>query len=167
MNTKIIKKTKEIKFKNIKLINKKKKIISKIKNIKILKNKILIKINLTKYPSIIKVINLKTKIKMEKKSKKKNIKTKEIKFRINTGKNDYNIKIKNLKHFLNNGNKVKITIYFKGREIIYKKNGISLMNKIYNDLNNFGKLESLPKFEGKYITSIINSNKKNEKKKKK
>ena len=55
------------------------------------------------------------------KKKQKEFKLKEIKFRPNTGNNDYLIKLKNIKSFLNNGNKTKITICFKGREIIHKK----------------------------------------------
>ena len=67
--------------------------------------------------------------------------------------------IKNIKLFLTQGNKVKITICFKGREIIYKKNGLDLMKKICIDLEKEGKIESLPKFEGKNIIAIISSKK--------
>ncbi|HIH2762265.1 MAG TPA: translation initiation factor IF-3 [Candidatus Azoamicus sp.] len=63
------------------------------------------------------------------KKKQKEIKIKEIKFRPNTGTNDYMIKLKNIKKFLEEGNKVKITICFKGREIIHKKNGLDLIKK--------------------------------------
>lgn len=93
------------------------------------------------------------------KKKQKEIKIKEIKFRPNTGINDYTIKIKNIKKILENGNKVKITICFKGREIIHKKNGLELMKKICDETEEISKIESLPKFEGKNIIAIITSKK--------
>lgn len=89
------------------------------------------------------------------KKNQKDLKIKEIKFRPNTANNDYAIKIKNIKNFLHNGNKTKITICFKGREIIHKKNGTDLINKICTDLSTFGKIEIDPKLEGKNITTII------------
>jgi len=89
------------------------------------------------------------------KKKQKDLKTKEVKFRLNTGTNDYLTKIKNLKQFLINGNKVKITLFFKGREITYKKIGLTLINKICTDLSNFGKLESDIRFEGKNVIVIM------------
>ena len=89
------------------------------------------------------------------KKKQKEFKIKEVKFRPNTGDNDYLIKLKSIKSFLDNGNKTKITICFKGREIIHKKNGLDLMQKICNDLENCSKIEAFPKFEGKNITAVI------------
>ncbi len=94
------------------------------------------------------------------KKKQKEIKVKEIKFRLNTGENDYLNKLKNIKNFLEKGKKSKITVCFKGREIIYRKTGIDLVNRICKDLENFGKIESTPKFEGKNIITIINPVKK-------
>lgn len=93
------------------------------------------------------------------KKKQKEIKIKEIKFRPNTGENDYLIKLKNIKKFLDEGNKVKITICFKGREIIHKKNGLELIKRICDELEAIGKIESVPKFEGKNIIAIISSKK--------
>lgn len=89
------------------------------------------------------------------KKKQKEIKIKEVKFRPNTGNNDYLIKLKNIKNFLDNGNKTKVTICFKGREIIHKDNGLILMQKICSDLEDYSKIESYPKFEGKNITAVI------------
>lgn len=93
------------------------------------------------------------------KKKQKEIKIKEIKFRPNTGANDYLIKLKNIKKFLDDGNKVKITICFKGREIIHKKTGLDLIKKICDELETIGKIEATPKFEGKNIIAIISSKK--------
>ena len=97
------------------------------------------------------------------KKKQKDLKIKEIKFRPNTADNDYHIKIKNIKNFLQNGNKAKITICFKGREILHKKNGNDLIAKICNDLTDYSKMEMQPKFEGKNITTIIRPIKNTEK----
>lgn len=94
------------------------------------------------------------------KKKQKEIKIKEMKFRPNTGANDYLIKIKNIKNFLLNGNKIKITICFKGREIIHKSSGLEMMKKICYDLNENCKIEMEPKFEGKNIMTIISPSKK-------
>ena len=98
------------------------------------------------------------------KKKQKDLKIKEIKFRPNTADNDYNIKIKNIKNFLQNGNKAKITVCFKGREILHKKNGNDLINKICLDLANYSKIEMEPKFEGKNITTMIRPIKNTDKK---
>ncbi len=94
------------------------------------------------------------------KKKQKEIKVKEVKFRPSTGNNDYLIKLKNIKNFLLNGNKIKITICFKGREIIHKDNGLELIKKICFDLADCYKVEMPPKFEGKNIVTIICSSKK-------
>lgn len=94
------------------------------------------------------------------KKKQKETKIKEIKFRPTTGNNDYLIKIKSVKNFLDNGNKTKITIYFKGREILHKQNGLDLMKRICADLESCSKIESMPKFEGKSITTIFSPIKK-------
>lgn len=89
------------------------------------------------------------------KKKQKEIKVKEVKFRPSTGNNDYLIKLKNIKNFLINGNKIKITVCFKGREIIHKDNGLSLMKKICLDLVEYCKIEMNPKFEGRNIVAVI------------
>jgi translation initiation factor IF-3 len=94
------------------------------------------------------------------KKKQKEIKLKEVKFRPNTGTNDYLIKLKNIKIFLFNGNKIKITVCFKGREIIHKNSGIDLMKKICIDLHDFCKIDLEPKFEGKNIITVISPVKK-------
>lgn len=121
-------------------------------------------------PPVTKIMNYgKFKFYMNKKKtnakkKQKDLKIKEIKFRPNTADNDYNIKIKNIKNFLQNGNKAKITVCFKGREILHKKNGNDLINKICLDLANYSKIEMEPKFEGKNITTMIRPIKNTDKK---
>lgn len=112
-------------------------------------------------PPVVKIINYEklqfsiNKKKLLEKKKKKEVKIKEVKFRPTTGLNDYLVKIKNIKNFLDNGNKTRITICFKGREITHKENGLKLMQKICNDLKDYSRIESDPKFEGKSITVVM------------
>ncbi len=88
------------------------------------------------------------------KKKQRVIKVKETKFRVNTDHNDYFIKIRNIKKFLQNGNKVKITICFKGREIIYKEKGMNFMKRICDDLNNYARIDNCLNLDSKVITTI-------------
>ncbi|MFI4819011.1 MAG: translation initiation factor IF-3 [Enterobacterales bacterium] len=126
----------------------------------------LVEINSNSKPTVCKIINYgkfiyeKKKNYKIKKKKQKKIKIKEIKFRPNTDKNDYKIKIKNLFKFLKNGNKVKVTIRFRGREIFHKKIGIEILHKIKNDLNEISLLEYFSKkIEGKQIIMILSPKK--------
>ena len=98
---------------------------------------------------------------------------KEIKFRPNIGENDFNVKINRLKDFLSEGHKVKISLWFKGREIVHKSIGEELVAKIIETVSESGELDNEPKFEGKNLTLLVlpkkvkvvnknNGNKKNE-----
>ena len=80
---------------------------------------------------------------------------KEIKFRPNIGENDFNVKINRLKAFLTDGQKVKIRLWFKGREIVHKQLGQQLVDKIIENSAEFGELDNEPKFEGKNLTMIV------------
>ena len=80
---------------------------------------------------------------------------KEIKFRPNIGENDFNVKINRLKGFLADGNKVKIRLWFKGREIVHKKIGEELVAKIIETVSESGELDNEPKFEGKNLTLMV------------
>ncbi|MGK2896991.1 MAG: translation initiation factor IF-3 [Candidatus Makana argininalis] len=126
----------------------------------------LVEINSNSHPTICKIIDYGKFIYEKKrnykniKKKQKKIQIKEIKFRLNTDINDYKIKIKNLSKFLKNGNKVKITIIFRGREIFHKDIGIKILNKIKNDLNKISILEYFSKIpEGKQIIMILSPKK--------
>ena len=92
------------------------------------------------------------------KKKQKVINLKEIKLRPVTEDHDYNFKIKNAKRFLEKGDKVKFTVRFKGREMEHKELGYKLMDRIINDTASLGKIEVSPKFEGKQIIMIVQSN---------
>ena len=89
------------------------------------------------------------------KKKQKKIELKEIKLRPVTEIHDYNFKIKNAQKFLTKGDKVKFTIRFKGRELQHSHLGNELMNKIKQDMQDIGKVEQDPKFDGKQMIMVI------------
>ena len=89
------------------------------------------------------------------KKKQKKIELKEIKLRPVTEVHDYTFKIKNAQKFLSKGDKVKFTIKFKGRELQHSHLGNELMNKIIQDMQNLGKVELQPKFDGKQMIMVI------------
>ena len=94
----------------------------------------------------------------QQKKKQKVSSIKEIKLRPVTESHDYNFKIKNAKKFILKGNKVKITVKFKGREMQHVNLGRDLMNRIIEDTKELGKVEVSPKFEGKQMIMIIQPN---------
>lgn len=92
----------------------------------------------------------------ERKKKQSQITVKEIKIRPKIDKNDFSIKEKHIEKFLKEGHKVKITINFRGREIIHKEIGENLASKIIEDLDGKFVLEQAPKLEGFNITMVLN-----------
>ena len=97
---------------------------------------------------------LKRKLTKLKKNKKK-IQLKEIKLRPVTEVHDYTFKIKNAQKFLSKGDKVKFTIKFKGRELQHSHLGNELMDKIKKDMQEIGRVELQPKFDGKQMIMVI------------
>ena len=89
------------------------------------------------------------------KKKQKKIELKEIKLRPVTETHDYQFKIKNAQKFISKGDKVKFTIRFKGRELQHSHLGNELMNKIKEDMQEIGKVELDPKFDGKQMIMVI------------
>ena len=89
------------------------------------------------------------------KKKQKKIELKEIKLRPVTEVNDYTFKIKNAQKFLSKGDKVKFTIKFKGRELQHSHLGNELMDKIKKDMQEIGRVELQPKFDGKQMIMVI------------
>ena len=83
---------------------------------------------------------------------------KELKLRPGTEIHDYNFKIKNAKKFLTKGDKVKFTVKFKGREMQHIELGKNLMDRIIADVKDIGKVEVMPKFEGKQMIMIVQPN---------
>lgn len=102
----------------------------------------------------------KNKFSKEQKKKQKTIQIKEIKFRPNTDESDYQIKLRNAARFLENGDKVKITLRFRGREMIHQQIGIKMLNRICKDLSNISVIEYIPnRIEARQMTMVLNSKK--------
>src|SRR5574340_470707 len=91
----------------------------------------------------------------EAKLKQKQVQIKEIKFRPGTDEGDYNIKLRNLIKFLEDGNKTKITLRFRGREIAHQQLGMQLMERVKNDLIEYGVVEQFPKMEGRQMVMVL------------
>lgn len=89
------------------------------------------------------------------KKKQKVIVVKEMKFKINIGSGDFDTKIRKIKEFLAGQDKVKISLWFKGREIVYNEIGKRLFNKIIAELDDIMKIDSGPKLEGKQMIMLI------------
>ena len=85
---------------------------------------------------------------------------KEIRFGPNTDDHDFNFKLKHAEKFLEEGSKVKTYVYFKGRSILFKEKGEILLLKFAQELEEVGKVEQLPKLEGKRMTMFISPKKK-------
>ncbi|MEY3469046.1 MAG: hypothetical protein RL203_1140, partial [Pseudomonadota bacterium] len=91
----------------------------------------------------------------EAKSKQKVIEVKEIKFRPGTDDGDYNIKMRNIKRFLDDGDKCKITLRFRGREITHQEIGMALLQRIRDELADLIVVEQFPKLEGRQMVMMI------------
>lgn len=89
----------------------------------------------------------------QKKSKKSTLK--EIKFKVNIAPGDFTVKVNKIKQLIKGGDKVKVSLWFKGREIIHKDHGEKLFTDIINALEGEATVESQPKFEGKYGSMIL------------
>jgi len=91
----------------------------------------------------------------EAKSKQKIVEVKEIKFRPGTDDGDYNIKMRNIKRFLEEGDKCKITLRFRGREITHQELGLALLQRIRDELADLIMVEQFPKLEGRQMIMMI------------
>ncbi len=87
--------------------------------------------------------------------KQKQVQVKEVKFRPGTDVGDYKIKLRNLTRFLNDGNKAKVTIRYRGREMAHKELGAELLKRIENDLAEVGVVEQYPKMEGRQMIMVM------------
>ena len=96
----------------------------------------------------------------EAKKKQKQIQIKEIKFRPGTDEGDYNIKMRNVKRFLEDGDKVKITLRFRGREMAHQEFGAQLLERVKADLEELAAVESFPKMEGRQMVMMVAPKKK-------
>lgn len=87
--------------------------------------------------------------------KQKIIHVKEIKFRPGTDVGDYQIKLRKLKQFLEDGDKTKVTLRFRGRELAHKELGADLLKRVEKDLQEYGSVEQYPKFEGRQMVMVL------------
>ncbi len=95
------------------------------------------------------------KKKQESKKKQKQITVKEIKFRPGTDIGDYDIKVRNLTKFLDAGNKVKVTLRFRGREMAHQELGMEMLKRVEEDLKEIGVVEQMPKMEGRQMVMVL------------
>ena len=94
------------------------------------------------------------------KKKQKQIQIKEIKFRPGTEEGDYQVKLRSLIKFLNEGDKTKITVRFKGRELTHRELGMDLLKRIEQDLDEYAAVEQFPKLEGRQMVMVMGPKKK-------
>ncbi len=94
------------------------------------------------------------------KKKQKQIHIKEVKFRPGTEKGDYDVKLRNLKRFLGNGDKAKVTLRFRGREMAHQELGLELLKRVAADLEDYGSVEQFPRLEGRQMVMVIGANRK-------
>ena len=91
----------------------------------------------------------------EARKKQKVIEIKEVKFRPNTDTHDYEVKMRNVYKFIENGDKVKITMRFRGREMAHQELGRDLLLRVAEDTKEVGKVENMPKIEGRQMVMLI------------
>ncbi len=96
----------------------------------------------------------------EAKLKQKIIQVKEIKFRPGTDDGDYSIKVRNLIRFLEEGDKTKVTLRFRGREMAHQEIGARLLERVRNELEPYGQVEQFPKMEGRQMIMVLAPKKK-------
>ncbi|MBC8487189.1 MAG: translation initiation factor IF-3 [Bacteroidetes bacterium] len=125
----------------------------------------LVEISPTANPPVCKVIDYK-KFLYERKKKQKEIKAKtakvvvkEIRLGPHTDDHDFNFKLRHAEKFLQDGAKVKVDVFFKGRSIIYKDKGEIILLRFAQELEEYGKVEQMPKLEGKRMIMILTSKK--------
>jgi translation initiation factor IF-3 len=96
----------------------------------------------------------------EAKKKQKQVQIKEVKFRPGTEEGDYQVKLRNLTRFLKGGDKTKVTLRFRGREMAHQELGLQLLKRVEKDLEELGTVEAFPKMEGRQMVMVIAPKKK-------
>ncbi len=94
------------------------------------------------------------------KKKQKQVQVKEIKFRPGTGIGDYQVKLRNLIRFLNDGDKTKVTMRFRGREHVHRELGLEVLQRVESDLAEYGEVEQAPQMEGRQMIMVLRPKKK-------
>ncbi len=96
----------------------------------------------------------------ETRAKQKIIQVKEVKFRPRTDEGDYQVKLRNLKRFLEEGDKAKVTLRFRGREMAHQEFGYRLLERIRDELDELANVESMPRMEGRQMVMVLGAKKK-------
>jgi translation initiation factor IF-3 len=91
----------------------------------------------------------------EARKKQKTIDIKEVKFRPGINAADYDVKLRNIRRFLDEGDKVKVTMRFRGREMVHQNLGMNVLARVRDDLGELAKVEQLPKMEGRQMTMVM------------
>jgi translation initiation factor IF-3 len=121
----------------------------------------LVEISPNASPPVVKILDYgKYKYELQKKrsearKKQKVIEIKEIKVRPNIDENDYQVKLRAMKSFLEEGDKVKVTLRFRGREMTHQELGLKLLERIRNDLDGVIKVEQMPKLENRQMVMVL------------
>ena len=121
----------------------------------------LVEINATAVPPVCKIMDYGKHLYEDKKqkaaAKKKQVQTqvKEVKFRPGTEDGDYQVKLRNLVRFLEEGNKAKVSLRYRGREMAHQELGMQLLNRVEKDLEELGTVEQRPKMEGRQLIMVI------------
>lgn len=100
------------------------------------------------------------KAKAAQKKNAKQIQVKEMKFRPGTEEGDYQVKLRNLIRFLEGGDKAKVSLRYRGREMAHQELGMQLMNRVAQDLEEYGSVEQAAKMEGRQLTMVLGPKKK-------
>ncbi len=126
----------------------------------------LVEISPTAQPPVCKLMDYgkfkyeQSKKRHEAKQKQKQIQVKEIKFRPGTDDGDYQVKLRNLIRFLTDGDKAKVTLRFRGREMAHQDIGLALLKRVEADLAEVGVVEQFPRLEGRQMVMMISPKKK-------
>ena len=91
----------------------------------------------------------------EARKKQKTIDIKEVKFRPGIDEADYDVKLRNIRRFLDEGDKVKVTMRFRGREMVHQNIGMNVLARVRDDLGELAKVEQMPKMEGRQMTMVM------------
>ncbi len=94
------------------------------------------------------------------KRKQKQIQVKEVKFRPGTEEGDYQVKLRNLIRFLTEGDKAKVTLRYRGREMVHQELGFKLLQRVQQDLQEYGVVEQMPRLEGRQLVMVISPKRK-------
>jgi translation initiation factor IF-3 len=114
-------------------------------------------------PPVCKILDLgKYKYEIQKKKnearkKQKVIEVKEIKMRPGIDEHDYQVKMRSMRRFLEEGHKVKVTIRFRGRELVHQDLGLKVLDRVREELDGLGKVEQMPRIEGRQMVMVITS----------